>query len=77
MTKRKPGRLVADANTLLKGNRAYLLATRKAISKALRDGAATVSCEDEEGDEICTTILCSRKMGRRIGFQPPGPPTTD
>lgn len=64
-------RRISDAPTFLKGNRAYLLAVRKALTVALKEGSAVVGCESEEGEDIATTIVCSRRSGRRIGFVPP------
>ncbi len=68
--KRSGGRPVSDANTIVKGNRAYVLAVPKACSYALKHGTATVACYDEDDDEIVTTVVCSSRMGRRIGFAP-------
>ena len=78
---RKNGRAVSDANTIVKGNRTYILKVRKACSDALRTGSAMVACEDEDGDDIVTTIVCSKRMApksfRKAGFVPPGQEPTE
>ena len=68
---RRPARPVSDANTLLQGNRDYILALRRGCSEALRNGYATVRACDPDDDDIVTTILCSRRWGRKAGFAPP------
>lgn len=66
--KRRP---VSDQNTLVQGNRDYILALRKGCTEALRNGYATVRSQDVDDDDIVTTILCSRRFGRKVGFATP------
>lgn len=76
MSKRQPKRRrtprpVSDQHTLIQGNRDYILALRKGLSQALRDGHAAVRACDADDDDIVTTIVCSCRFGRRVGFAPP------
>lgn len=59
---------------LIKGNRAYVLALRKACSAALKAGTAAFLADDEDGDDATTTITCSNKLRvkgskQQIGFK--------
>lgn len=68
---RSSGYAISDANTIIKGNRAYIVKVRKACSDALKSGSGIVACLDEDGDDIVTTIVCSARFGRLAGLVPP------
>ena len=72
MATRSPRRLrpISHPNhVILTGNRDYVTLLRKACTAALGAGYATLQSEDEDGDPTMTTIVCSRRMGRKMGFQ--------
>lgn len=61
-------RPVSPTHLLIQGNRDYIVALRRTLAEALRAGTATLPNEDPDGDDVVTTIICSRRIGRQVGF---------